>query len=159
MNTQKQIEALETKLAEVSAELQRLKGQKAGQWAPMIGESYFIPDMEGVVGPTRQWDDLDCEKEWLARGRIFPDTLEGREAAEWFAFCEGFRERWKRSADVGPNGDGYYPAIDGNGRFCIWKMFGNAGLKKWLTPEACRAFVDSEGGPEKFKEILERGIL
>jgi ribosome-interacting GTPase 1 len=32
MNTQKRIGALETKLAELSAELQRLKGQRAGRW-------------------------------------------------------------------------------------------------------------------------------
>lgn len=25
--------------------------------------------------------------------------------------------------------------------------------------EACRAFVDSEGGPEKFAEILKKGIF
>ena len=31
-------------------------------------------------------------------------------------------------------------------------------LPKWSTEKACRAFIDSEGGADKFKEILERGF-
>lgn len=157
MNTQKQIEALETKLAEVSAELQRLKGRKAGQWVPQVGERYLA--LLGDEISIEEWEGHPEELRWLARGRIFPDTAEGREAAEWFAFCEGFRARWKRSADVSPSGEGFLPYLTSWGALQIENHYSSYGLPKWSTTEACRAFVDSEGGPEKVKEILKRGIL
>lgn len=53
-------------------------------------------------------------------------------------------------------------ALDACGKLALdaCKIFNNAdGLPGWSTEEKCRAFVDSEGGPERFAEILARGIL
>lgn len=158
MNQQKQIEALETKLAEVSAELQRLKGGKAWQWLPQLGENYLLSSFEEIKLLT-SWGNCSLEKAWFEVGRIFPETPEGRKAAELFAFCEGFRGRWKRSADKNTGSDGWLPLLHDGGLLEILKTHRVYGLPKWSTMLACRAFVDSEGGPEKFAEILKKGIF
>lgn len=151
MTTEEKLDKLESEIKALREEM-----RKPAEW-PELHREVLELRTSGYIS-RRLWDGDESDVELFERGRIFPHTPEGREAAEWFSFCEGFRARWKRSADVKPNEVGFGVRLE-NGEFTICLMFRHYGLPKWSTEKACRAFIDSEGGADKFKEILERGIL
>ena len=153
-------EAAQAKLADIERQVKELKEQLAapGHWAPGLSERYLCVDHLGQVFEAIN-TDADYDKVFIKNGNAYPATPEGRAAAEHAAFLIGFRARWRRSADVAQNEPGYLPTF-GEGRILrIYFAQLGYGLLKWSTPQKCRAFVDSEGGPERFAEILERGIL
>lgn len=151
------LDAMEREIQEMRERLQKPVAGGKG-WVPEIGEKYYLVYYTGNIS-VQTWDNTGAEPEWLAAGRVFPFTPEGQAAAERCVFLDGFRARWRQSADVIVNAIGYLPRLTSHGEFIIDLWQGVYGLPKWSTAKACRAFVESEGGPEKFKEILEGGIL
>lgn len=152
-------ESAQAKLADLERQIKELKEQLAAQWwVPSHGENYLFVNIRGDIERTVNYGDL-ADRAQIELGNTYPDTPEGRAAAEHAAFLIGFRARWRRSADVAPGEYGHIPYINQNGIFATSSWASVFGLPKWSTEEKCRAFVDSEGGPERFAEILERGIL
>ena len=151
-------EAVQAKLADLERQVKELKGQLAapGRWVPKFGERYLWISMAGdfseAINNGKTFDRIH-----IANGNAYPDTHEGRAAAENAAFLIGFRARWRLSADVPPGNWRWSPVKSTKLNYI---PYDNAdGLPGWSTEEKCRAFVDSEGGPERFAEILGRGIL
>lgn len=166
--TQEQIKQAEQTLAELATAIDKAKAELAAvekvavagsgrkRWRARPGEKYIVASV--VIGRNTEAGDKSDEFLYVT-GNYFPDTDEGRAAAEVYKKKMLFRQRWIDSADVGPNRDGFLPLVSPDGGFVIDFHYTNYGLPKWSTREACQAFVDSEGGPEKFREKLERGIL
>jgi len=153
-------EAAQAKLADIERQVKELKEQLAepGPWEPKPKESYLTVDILGEVSELRN-DGTPYDQVKIANGNAYPVTPEGRAAAERAAFLIGFRARWRRSADVAPDKDGVLPALNPSGKLTTFCAEWNYGLPKWGTEDRLAAFVDSEGGPERFAEILARGIL
>lgn len=159
-------ESAQAKLADLERQVKELKEQLAppGHWVPKVGERYLSINAFGDILPCTN-DDCDLDEIRFKFGNTYPVTTEGRAAAEHAAFLLGFRARWRRSADMLPGSLRWMPA--GSWRWMpvkfsklTYNQYNNAdGLPGWSTEEKCRAFVDSEGGPERFAEILARGIL
>lgn len=126
-------------------------------WVPEIGERYYCAGIIFVQSDFK-WDNTKGEREMFAAGRVFSFTPEGKAAAERFVFLEGFRARWRQSADRLPSEPRWCPLVKVSEVVPQFVTHPD-GVLGWSTAVACRAFVDSEGGPEKFKEILEGGIL
>ena len=153
-------EAAQAKLADIERQVKELKEQLAepGPWEPKPKESYLTVDILGEVSELRN-DGTPYDQVKIANGNAYPATPEGRAAAEHAAFLIGFRARWRRSADVAPDKRGFIPTFNKDEGLSVMEWISCFGLPKWSTESACRAFVDSEGGPERFAEILARGIL
>ena len=151
-------EAVQAKLADLERQVKELKEQLAapGHWAPGLSERYLCVDHLGQVFEAIN-TDADYDKVFIKNGNAYPATPEGRAAAEHAAFLIGFRARWRRSADMLLGSRPWVPVKFTKLNYLRYD--GADGLPGWSTEEKCRAFVDSEGGPERFAEILGRGIL
>lgn len=151
-------EAAQAKLADLERQIKELKEQLAapGHWVPKVGERYLSINAFGDILSCTN-DDCDLDEIRFKFGNTYSITPEGRAAAEHAAFLIGFRARWRRSADVLLGSWRWLPVKFTKLNYLRYD--GADGLPGWSTEEKCRAFVDSEGGPERFAEILERGIL